>query len=391
MFFRQFQNLGILQTAVDRESKNKVIAEQQFKNVWNSSQDGMLLTLEGEKILTANPAFAEMMKSEINQLENQPLSVLFNSEAKERFYLDTLLHRVRKSPGQGISIEAKIEWQTGPLEMEVYAVMLDRDEEGKSLVLSVFKDISAQKSVQNTLKEAKEKAEQANRFKSSLLSNISHEIRTPLNGIIGGAEHIMMTKKDDQELVSQLDIILQSGERLLGTITSLLNLAKMEANKMPVEYADTNVKSFLETIMKPHHAAAKRKGIKLSFSFISSPFQAKIDRRFIEMIFNNVVSNSIKYTEKGLITVTCGILDNLLQLEISDTGVGMSESFQVKMFDPFEQESTGHDRLFEGTGLGLSITRNLVRLLGGRIEIQSKKNTGTRVFIEIPLPEIYFL
>lgn len=391
MFFRQFQNLGILQTAVDRESKNKVIAEQQFKNVWNSSQDGMLLTLEGEKILTANPAFAEMMKSEINQLENQPLSVLFNSETKERFYLDTLLHRVRKSPGQGISIEAKIEWQTGPLEMEVYAVMLDRDEEGKSLVLSVFKDISAQKSVQNTLKEAKEKAEQANRFKSSLLSNISHEIRTPLNGIIGGAEHIMMTKKDDQELVSQLDIILQSGERLLGTITSLLNLAKMEANKMPVEYADTNVKSFLETIMKPHHAAAKRKGIKLSFSFLSSPFQAKIDMRFIEMILNNVVSNSIKYTEKGLITVTCGTLDNLLQLEISDTGVGMSESFQVKMFDPFEQESTGHDRLFEGTGLGLSITRNLVRLLGGRIEIQSKKNTGTRVFIEIPLPEIYFL
>jgi len=388
VFFRQLQNLGILKSAVDRENKNKVIAEQQFKNVWNSSQDGMLLTLEDEKILTANPAFAEMMSSEIKQLENQPLSVLFNSEATQRFYLDTLLNRVRKSPGQGISIETQIDWKTGPLEMEVFSVMLDQDDKGKSLVLSVFKDISAQKSVQNELKEAKEKAEQANRFKSSLLSNMSHEIRTPLNGIIGGAEHIMINKSQDPELVSQLDIILQSGERLLETITSLLDLAKIEANKMPVEYRETDLKSFFATIMKPHIAAAQRKRIEMDFRFLPSHFQARIDRRFIEMILNNIVSNSIKYTEAGLITVSCDKVQNQLVLEVTDTGVGMSASFQKKMFDPFEQESKGNDRLFEGTGLGLSITHNLVQLLGGKIQIASTKNSGTRVLVEIPLPEL---
>lgn len=387
MFFRQLQNLGILQTAVDRENKNKIIAEQQFKNVWNSSQDGMLLTLEDEKILTVNPAFAEMMRSDIRQLENQPLSVLFDSEATMQFYLNTLLNRVRKTPGQGISIETRIDWMTGSLDMEVFSVLLDQDEKGKSLVLSVFKDISAQKSVQNTLKDAKEKAEQANRFKSSLLSNISHEIRTPLNGIIGGAEHIMMTKKEDKELVSQLDIILQSGERLLGTITSLLDLAKIEANKMPVEYLNTDVKSYFETIIKPLIASAQRKGLMLIFEFETQPFQAKIDRRFVEMILNNVVSNSIKYTEKGLITVTCDRVKDQLILIVTDTGVGMSVSFQRKMFDPFEQESKGNDRLFEGTGLGLSITRNLIQLLGGKIQIQSTKNSGTRVQVEIPLSE----
>lgn len=387
MFFRQLQSLGILKTAVDRENKNKVMAELQFKNVWNSSQDGMLLTLEDEKILTANPAFAEKMKCEISQLENQPLAVLFNSEATQRFYLDILLNRVRKSPGQGISIETQIDWKTETLEMEVFSVMLDQDEEGKSLVLSVFKDISAQKNVQNKLKDAKEKAEQANRFKSSLLSNISHEIRTPLNGIIGGAEHIMMTKKEDKELVSQLDIILQSGERLLGSITSLLDLAKIEANKMPVEYLETDVKSFFETIMKPHIAAAERKKLMLNSRVIPPAFHAKIDRRFVEMILNNVVSNSIKYTETGFITVTCDNVNNQLVLEVTDTGVGMSDDFQGKMFDPFEQESKGNDRLFEGTGLGLSITRNLVQLLDGKIQIQSTKNSGTRVLVEIPLPK----
>ncbi|MDO8968302.1 ATP-binding protein [Algoriphagus sp.] len=386
-FFKQLQNLGILQSAVERENKSKVIAEQQFKNVWNSSQDGMILTLENERILTVNPAFARMMRSDIKKLENQPLAVLFNSKTSQNFYLDTLLNRARNSPGQGVSVEAELDWKSGHLEMEVFSVMLDQDKEGKSLVLSVFKDISAQKNVQNKLKDAKEKAEQANRFKSSLLSNISHEIRTPLNGIIGGAEHIIMTKKEDLELVSQLDIILQSGERLLGTINSLLDLAKMEANKFPIEYVETDVKNFVETVMKPLQAAADRKGLHFAFRFLSPAFHAKIDRRFMEMILNNIVSNSIKYTEKGLITVICEKKDKQLILEVTDTGVGMSENFQSKMFDPFEQESKGHDRLFEGTGLGLSITKNLVQLLDGKIDIQSIKNSGTRVIVEIPLPE----
>lgn len=388
MFFRQFQNLGILQSAVDRESKGKVIAEQQFKNVWASSQDGMLLTLEGEKILTANPAFAKMMKCAVEDLEGKPLNVLFKDENMEKLYLEVLLKRIKRSPGKGISIDTPIEWKTGMLEMEVFSVLLDQDYKGKGLVLSVFKDISAQKSVQNKLREAKEKAEQANRFKSSLLSNVSHEIRTPLNGIIGGAEHIMMSRKNDTELQSQLDIILQSGERLLGTINSLLDIAKIEANKMPVVYTKTEMKEFLETIIRPLKAAALRKGLNLEFQFLSPDFEAKVDRRFLEMILNNLVSNSIKYTETGQIKIISQKVEELLLLEVTDSGVGISVDFQNKMFEPFEQESKGNDRLFEGTGLGLSITRNLIHLMGGNIQIWSAKNTGTRVLVEIPLSEV---
>src|SRR5690606_34311645 len=162
LFIRQLRNLGNLQSAVDQGSKDKEIAEQQFKSVWTSSQDGMLLTLEGEGILTVNPAFAKIMNSQVEELEGKSICVLFNNEDLQEFYLDVLLNRVRESPGQGISLETRIEWKTGPLDMEVYSVMLDQDHRGKSLVLSVFKDVSAQKSVQNKLMEAKEKAEQAN-------------------------------------------------------------------------------------------------------------------------------------------------------------------------------------------------------------------------------------
>ena len=387
MVFRQLQNLGILQSAVAKESKGKVVAEQQFKNVWKSSQDGMMLTLEGEKILTVNPAFASMMGTTVNSLENQSLSVLFKEENHQEFYLDVLLQRVRKSPGQGVSIETPIEWKTGLLDMEVFSVLVDQDMDGKGLVLSVFKDISAQKAVENTLKEAKDKAEQANRFKTSLLSNISHEIRTPLNGIIAGAEHIMMNRSQDAELLSQLDIILQSGERLLGTITSLLDLAKIEANKLPVVYTETEVRDFMETIIQPLTAAARRKGLELSFQFLSPRFLGKIDRRFMEMVVNNLVSNSIKYSNGGEVRISVLRENSMLLLEVSDSGVGMSADFQHKMFVPFEQESKGNDRLYEGTGLGLSITRNLIQLLGGKIQVWSAKNSGTRVLVEIPLPD----
>lgn len=384
-FVRQIQNLGVLQTAVRQESKRKAMAEQQFKNVWTSTQDRMLLTLEGEEILTVNPAFAKMMDCSVSDLEGKSLCVLFKNTGHEDFYLDVLLRQVRATPGKGISLEMPIDWKTGVLEMEVYSVMLEESFRGKGLVLSVFKDITAQKAVQYRLLEAKEKAEQANAFKSSLLSNISHEIRTPLNGIIGGAEHIKMSRMDDPELLSQLDIILQSGERLLDTINSLLDIAKIEANKMPVVYTPTEVRDFLEMVIGPHRATALRKGLDLEFSFLDTHFEAKIDRRFLEMILNNLISNSIKYSESGKILVSCRRVDSQLLLEVTDSGIGISEEFQSRMFDPFEQESKGNDRLFEGTGLGLSITRNLVQLMGGKIKVWSIKHQGTRVSVEIPL------
>ena len=196
-----------------------------------------------------------------------------------------------------------------------------------------------------------------------------------------------MSRKNDPELQSQLEIILQSAERLLGTINSLLDIAKTEAKKMPVLYTKTDMKEFMETIIRPLQAVATRKGLDFRFRFLSPDFSAKVDRRFLEMILNNLIGNSNKYTEAGSIIVTCEKIEGRLVLEVSDSGVGVSTDFQPKMFDPFEQESKGHNRLFEGTGLGLSITRNLVHLMGGKIEIWSIKNEGTRVLVEIPLPE----
>jgi signal transduction histidine kinase len=289
--------------------------------------------------------------------------------------------------GNGFTFEVTIPWKKAPLEMEIFSILIQSDYEGRNLILSVCRDISAKKAIELRLREAKEKAEQANRFKSSMLSNISHEIRTPLNGIIGGTEHIMMTRQNDPELVSQLDIILQSGVRLMETINSILDMAKIEANKMRVVYKETEINDFIGEILVPLKNLAKRKGLDLTVNYLQKPFYGKIDKRFLEMIVNNLVGNSIKYSEKGGIILSIDRRKNNLLFEIEDTGVGMSEDFLLKVFDPFEQESSGNDRLYEGTGLGLSITKNLIELLKGEILISSTKNAGTLVTLEIPLPE----
>ena len=177
--------------------------------------------------------------------------------------------------------------------------------------------------------------------------------------------------------MDQLEIILQSGERLLETINSLLDLAKIEANKMPVNPTETWIQSFLILVLRPLDTLAQRKGLTLIRRFQGEDFLARVDRRFIEMILNNLVSNAVKYSDEGEILVEQLVEEGKLILQITDSGVGMSEEFQEKMFDPFEQESQGNERLFEGTGLGLNITKNLVHLLGGKIEVWSAKNQGT--------------
>ncbi len=386
-FYQQLQKVGVLKSAFDQKTKEKQIAEVQFKNVWSSSKDGLMLTIDGEKIVTVNPSFAQLVNKEISNLENTMVVDLFSYPEYHTKYIKSFLKRVLKRKTTGFTYESVVPWRSGNLEMEVFSILIQENFDGKNLILSVFRDLSSKKAIEQKLRDAKEKAEEANRYKTSMLSNISHEIRTPLNGILGGTEHIMMMRQDDPELVSQLDIILQSGERLLSTISSILDIAKIEANKMNVVYSDSDINEFLATIITPLKNLAMRKGLVLKTVFLKSPFYGKIDRRFIEMIVNNLISNALKYTDQGEIILTVDKRKNNILLSIEDSGVGMSEDFMRKAFQPFEQESTGNQRLYEGTGLGLSITKNLVSLLNGEILLQSSKNSGTVVTIEIPLPE----
>ena len=385
VFYQQVEKLGTLKEAFDKTEEEKIAAENQFKDVWNSSKDALILTLDMEEIVTVNPAFARLTGLREEAHTGKKIRDFFSNPDFKETDLVMSNPKIIQQLIKGFSIETTFPWKTGPLEMELFSKLIQTNFEHKNLILCVFRDISIEKAIENELRNAKTRAEEANRYKSSLISNISHEIRTPLNGILGGTEHIMMSRSHDKELLSQLDIILQSGERLLGTINSILDMAKIEANKMEVHYEELEVISYFRTILVPLKLQASRKNIVIEEIYLPSAIQAKTDKRFLEMILNNLLSNAIKYTDVGWVRFTVNAVDSNLILEISDTGIGMSLEYLNRIFQPFEQESDGHTRLYDGTGLGLSITKNLVDMLGGTIVIQSEKNFGTVVKLQIPV------
>lgn len=380
-----FQKQGILKKAVDEKSKQVINIEDQFKNVWQSSKDGLMLSDDKGKVLAINPSLEKLADIPTELIEKRWIHELF---AEPEFYFKTspsIIKSINNPDSSGEVFELDIPFRSGSKQIELYVVKLKSDFEGAKLNLSVFRDITVKKAYEIGLEKAKEKAEEANRLKSNFLSNISHEIRTPLNGILGITENILIQKNEDSGLVSQLEIIQESGERLLSTINSILDLSKLEAKKMEVIYRETNINDLLAKILLPLKEMAVRKGLLLSTKYETQPLIGLIDQRFFEMILNNLIGNAIKYSNKGMISVKLRGNPDQIELEVTDNGIGMSEEFQKVLFIPFEQESSGYGRNFEGTGLGLTITKNLVDILGGEIFIESVKNQGTKVKVILPL------
>lgn len=380
-----FRKQGVLKKAVDEKSKQVINIEDQFKNVWQSSKDGLMLSDDKGKVLAINPSLEKMAEISSSEIQKKWVHELF---AEPEFYFKaspSIIKSINNPDNNGEVFEFDIPFRSGLKQIELYVVKLKSEYEGVKLNLSVFRDITVKKAYEIGLQKAKEKAEEANRLKSNFLSNISHEIRTPLNGILGITENILIQKNEDDKLVSQLEIIQESGERLLSTINSILDLSKLEAKKMEVIYRETNINDLLAKILLPLKGMAIKKGLLLSTKYETQPLNGLIDQRYFEMILNNLVGNAIKYSHEGMISVKLRGKAEQIEVEVKDQGIGMSEDFQKILFSPFEQESSGYGRNFEGTGLGLTITKNLVDMLGGEIFVKSVKNQGTKVKVILPL------
>lgn len=383
--FSKTKQTGILKIAVDEKTKEALQSEDQFKNVWNSSKDGLMLSTSDGRVIAVNESLVKLAGLSSKDIESGFIWNLFQSKEFFEEQKRKIEEMYRDNPVTSINVELKLALRSGYKDVDYYSTELQSEFDGHKVYLSVFRDITERKVYEEGLKAAKEKAEQASKMKSAFLSNMSHEIRTPLNGILGTAENIILNRKDDQELILQLEIIQESGERLLNTINSILDLSKIEANKMEPRLETANLNEFLSKLLLPLKAIAVKKALLITVKYVTQPFIAKMDTRYLEMIINNVVGNAIKYSDKGLISIRMERVGQFLHFEVIDQGVGMSKEFMERIFRPFEQESQGYGRTFEGTGLGLTITKNLVNLMKGEIIIESEKNIGTRVLIILPV------
>jgi len=259
---------------------------------------------------------------------------------------------------------------------------------GHNLLQAVLRDVSERRRMIAALEAAKEEAERANRSKSVFLANMSHEIRTPLNAVLGFTQLLMADRKLPEEVQGRLRVIHSAGNRLLGLINDVLDLAKIESGGLQVQVAPFDLLLELRDIDQLYGAHARAKGLVLrSDVALAPPTVVEGDRNKLGQILANLLGNALKFTERGHIGLHVwrdAARAERVWFEVGDTGPGIAPAELSDLFVPFRQGASGQEK--GGTGLGLALSRDMARAMGGELTVSSTLGVGTQVRFWLTLP-----
>ncbi|MCD4737954.1 MAG: response regulator [Anaerolineae bacterium] len=339
-------------------------------NIIESMGDGVLVLDPQQRIVHLNPAAQTMFTSEA-KLIGEPLATIAPQvEAEDRFQEDD--HAVWELVLRAEEGECYYDARLSPLytHRRVLAGWL-----------LMVHDITARKETEEELRQAKEAAEAANRAKSVFLANMSHELRTPLNAILGFSTLMQRDPLLTGQQRENLQTIGRSGEHLLSLINDVLQMSKIEAGRTTLYSESFDLHRLLQTTEKMFRLRAEKKGLQLIVDYPADlPQYIETDEGKLRQVLTNLVSNAIKFTDEGGVTLRVGYQEEGAALrflfEVEDTGVGMSPSELETLFNPFIQTTSGR-QAEEGTGLGLAISKQFVELLGGEIEVFSTLGRGS--------------
>jgi PAS domain S-box-containing protein len=387
---------GVLRDITDKKQAEEMLklSEERFNLAMNASQDGIfdwnLITND----IYYSPGWKSMLGYEDHELPNDisiwenmtdPVDVKKSREKQNKVLAKNLDRFV---------LEFKMKHKKGHWVNILSHAETVFNESGKAIrMIGTHKDISERKQAENDLKiknqeliEAKEKAEESDRLKSAFLTNMSHEIRTPMNGILGFADLLKEPELSGEEQHKYINIIENSGIRMLNIINDLIDISKVEAGQIEVNISEINVNEQIEYLYSFFKPEVERKGIKLSFinTLTNKNSFIKTDREKAYAILTNLIKNAVKYTNKGKIEFGYNKKDNNLEFFVKDTGIGIAIDRQQAVFERFVQADIEDASVFEGAGLGLSISKAYVEILGGRIWVESEEGVGSQFYFTIP-------
>ncbi|MDR3625181.1 MAG: ATP-binding protein [Ignavibacteriaceae bacterium] len=351
------------------EESYGVLFENNLAGIFNS-------TLEG-KVFRCNHACVEILGYDSTEdLLSVPLPELYyNKQAGDVFISSVIENKTVKD------IEVQLTKKNGDKIWALANIGVVHDSASDQMCIQgIIFDITERKIALEEIIKAKEKAEEADRMKSDFLAHVSHEIRTPLNVIL--SYHNMLRDELSSDIKEENDYMFNAielaGRRLVRTIDLILNMSVIENGKMDLMLMKTNLYNVLKNMHEELYKFAEAKGLKLNLiNKVAEPI-VTTDLYIIEQVFQNLIENAVKYTNRGEIDVT--IYRNISEevcVDIKDAGIGITPEYITKIFQPFSQEETGYTRKYEGLGLGLALVKKYLDILGYKITVVSQKGKGS--------------
>lgn len=377
----------LIDKAIERVRMEKEEYQFRLQSILDNTPVVVFIKDVEGKYLLINRAFREMYNVTDHEVIGKTDFDFENPEAARRYRdADELVIFTQEN----LVSEEKLHRSDGEYNLLIVKFPL-LDRQGKVYgVGCIATDISERVRQRQQLIEARQKAENAERLQEQFLANMSHEIRTPMNGIIGMADILAETALNEQQQ-EFLDIIRLSSANLMGLINDILDLSKIKAGKLTVEHTVFDLPGMMQRAMAPFQLSAREKNLQLIYEADNKiPTHVKSDPLRITQVLTNLMSNALKFTESGSITITAKLMSLHqhsceIEFSVSDTGIGIAADRLHHVFESFEQAEAGTSRKYGGTGLGLSISRNLVQLLGGELQVSSQQGVGTTFSFRLPL------
>ena len=338
-----------------------------------------------DTILYVNESFIRTYGYDEKELVGKNGSMLRPSDYASGQGID-VLQETKNGGWRGELINKKKDGSLFPIMLST-SVIKD-DNQVPIALIGVASDITEMKKNQEELIAAKNKAEEMSRLKSSFLANMGHELRTPMIGIIGFAE-ILSQETQDHNIKDAAETVLISAKRLMDTLNLILELSRVEADKLEYSLIPIDIIQITNEVCKLFGKIIEEKSLYLNIDTKFRSLQINLDEKLFRQILTNLVNNAVKFTFKGGVLIEIYEesidLNEWVVINVKDTGLGIAKENLRMIFDDFRQVSEGYGRIFEGTGLGLSLTKKFVEKMNGNISVESQLNIGSVFSIRFPV------
>ena len=372
--------LGVITDIAEFKLAQRLVkeSEDRYRQVVEQVNEVIYQTDSVGKLIFVNNYWTQLTGYKINESIGKPVIDFIYSEDQKKISKEIVSIIFNKK--ESAKSEARITTKGGPLKWMEINAHLTRDDHKIVGISGTITDIHERKLAEEELVKAKERAEESDRLKSVFLAQVSHEVRTPLNVILNYNSIIseLIEEKLPGELDYELKAVEYGGKRLMRTIDLILNMSLIQTGNFNINLEKIDLKDLLFKLIYEFNSLAKEKHLQLNFdpgnveSFILG------DEYTLAQTFQNLIDNAIKYTEHGKVEIKIYSNGNgKINVDVKDTGIGISQEYIPNLFKPFSQEEDGYSRKFEGNGLGLALIKKYIELNNADIKVNSKKGEGT--------------